>query len=1225
MNFTPAQEAAICERGSTLLVAAGAGSGKTRVLTERIIARLSETGEGKATDITRFLIVTFTNAAAKELSARIRLALSDKCAETPDARLFKNLALLPQAKICTIDAFCYDFVKEHAEFLGLPPKVRIADTAEFDVLLTETVETLIEEKMAEFNAEGSAGAGSFFYTVYDMFSGKKNDAPFTETICSLYKDIQNFPSPRAFLENAVMWYTEVAESEEFLDTHFGKTQKDIAVMTVAESISDIMNVLAQSEYDDELYKKFEPLFSRDIDLLHGFSAALDKGYKAAFAFAKSLKFGSARTANMENPDAPILYERRKKALDRVKTLIKTHFCTVPEQIRRSAADSADIVREISDILGRVDARMWEIKKSHGILNFFDIERLTLELLYDDIPTEKESAIAENMASQFDELYIDEYQDINPIQDMIFRALARKNTNGEECSRFLVGDAKQSIYGFRGARPDIFESYRDSFSDLSDSLASRKKIFMANNFRCSENVIDFTNGIFSLVMEHYDDNEKLIYSRVEEHKVTEPCHVILCDTERLETRLAPDRMRAEADVLYSEICTIVGNPLVTGSGGKPYKLSDIAILTGKWDAAKMLEKFFSERGVPVVCEKGESFFERKEIRLAKNLLLAVDNPERDIPLAGALRSAVFGFSDDELVMIRKETERKISLFGSLNAYLDADCDENDPLYRQTLICKIERFLDTLSELRGESRRHSASEFLRILYDKTDLMNLCASSADSGFGALCGEARRKNLLVLYDKARDFDKTVFRGLSAFIDYLEMLESGGDMKSCTDFSGDAIRIMTVHKSKGLEFPVCFLFGADRQKTAPHAKFLLHERFGIAFKLSGFHNIRSVGGENGFVSADTPFRVLMRKICDAEELVEYKRLLYVALTRAKDRLYITASPDKFTKFSESFHAAEPHVLAKDAATFLDFVLAYAASFPQFEALWSDADEEKNVSFSANGKNAGVTFDIRTVICTDEPLKAEMERDRALTASAEPPDGLLVDTLRASLARQKALCGSLAAIPPKLTVSLLKEGLIDYENAESILSSARKLLEMPLFVAENASSTAAEKGTAMHTFLQFCNFERCEKDGAAVHADTLAENGFITSRQRELLDTKRLDEFFCTPVYQKIKSSDKIYRELRFNLKIRADEVLEHVPETGDFVLVQGVIDCFVQNADGSYTVIDFKTDHVFGEDAETILIDRYTNQLALYARAVREMTACDRVNAMIFSFSLMKEIDVAL
>lgn len=1242
-EFTDSQKKALAVGEYSLIVAAGAGSGKTRVLIERVVRRLLQVTCGPSTDITRFLIVTFTNAAAGELCERIRKALADAVENASDETVrraaVKNLALLPQAKICTIDSFCYDFVREHAELLGLPSKLRIADETEMDVLLDGIIDELIEEKMAICRQNRDLGKDDYFLTAYDMFSAPRNDDAFVDTLKKLYKDLLHRPSPREFLAQACELYREVIQADELFDTTYGHAFHDALYQSISTAITVCENALDECEADEQMHKTITPVLENDLETLKIVASSLGAGYRSAAQALHAMDFKrSPRIQKIENPAAPLLIVRRKSALDEVKAVRKRYFSASSELLRLCAADCLHIAEVLREMLEAIEERLWNVKRTHGILSFSDVERLTLKLLYDDDAAQTPSALAAETAGLFDELYIDEYQDVDPIQDKIFLALSRKTSDGTECGRFLVGDAKQSIYRFRGATPGIFMHYRDTFAPCEKEGEARRRLFMSDNFRCAQSVIDFTNAVFEKVFDDYNEQERLTCSRADKDALNEPVHILLCNTDALADTKSESRRAAEAAVVYREITALLNDPNACDSTGRHYTPADIAILTSKWDAAKQLERYFAARGMAVVCEKGESFFDRREIRLALSILAATDNPQKDIPLAGVMRSPIGGFTDDELVQIRLPAKDK-SLYEVLclvaqteNVPDEASAAEQGTDADAALVCKCQTFLSLLEKLRALSRGCGASEFLRKMYALTDLPAICAAGDPSLFGSLSPEARKKNLMLLYDKARAFDSTVFRGIGAFLDYMKDIRAGEGLKSCSDAFG-GIHIMTIHHSKGLEFPVCFLFNADRAPSSSENAFIMSDTYGLAFQLKGYADIRSVAGNDGFVSATTPFRTVLSAEDDLGEANEYKRLLYVALTRARDRLYITASPNpvkpqnggEATFAAPIFNALDDPEKAARGKSFLDMMFGFLAAQKPFETLAAGCGGEVTVSFpDAAGRTLA---DVRTIVCTDDaetpatPQEAAVEN--AVPTVQTPtyePDETLLEKIRTSIASRKARLKALCAVPPKLTVSLLKDGLIDYEDASLAALGERQKREIPDFVRETAEKSAAERGTAMHVFMQFADFAACEAHGVKIEAERLVSDGFLTETQRDLLDFGKLNGFFKTALYEKIRSAEKVYRELRFNLKVAAGEVLADAPETDDFVLVQGVIDCFIRESDGSYTVIDFKTDHVKSGE-EQLLADRYANQLAFYCRAVTDMTKAPVKNAVIFSFALMEEI----
>ncbi len=1203
MDFTPAQRMAIDTKKCSLLVAAGAGSGKTRVLTERIIDRLLDS-ENK-TDITKFLIVTFTNAAAKELSERIRLSLTAKSAELSDnTSIVRNLALLPQAKISTIDSFCYDLVKEHYQKLGLLPKLRIAEETETDVILIRILKEIIEEKMS------SDDDNKYFLTVYELLSDGKKDDPFLKEMKHFYEYLLNLPSIEGYLDMCCDRFLEVAQSKEFFDTEFGRNVYNHARDKAYFVLEGISAALDMSKEDDDTYKKFLPVLENDIDGIKIFISSLDGGFKDAAYSICSLKHKTLRTDSFPDPEfAKKVYSNVKIFRENLKELKDTYFSVSGESIRLCAEDCYNLMSEIRDIMLEVDKRFSQAKKAYGILTFSDVERLALSLLYDDTEKGIISETAKALSKDFDELYIDEYQDINPVQDMIFRAVAKNADDGKEHNRFLVGDVKQSIYGFRGARPEIFDSYRESFDDLDVESSARKKLFMRNNFRCSESVIAFTNMLFEYIMpEAYSIEDKLIYSRKEEFKVSQPVKLLVCNCNKAERNTAEVRLQAEAQMLFGELMSLIDNPEVLGSDGKTYSFSDAAILTQTWDAAVYLEKYLAEKGVPVVCERGESFFARREVLLAINIIESVDNPERDIATAGFMRSASGGFDDDELTQIRLANKTG-SFFSAVQKYTDSKNANSK------LACKIQRFLELHSELRSLSRNCSASDFIRKMYAHTDLISICTSDSFSAAGRKAAGVAKKNLMRLYDMAREYDKTVFKGISSFIEYLSTKKTDSKIKSET-VSTDGVRIMTIHKSKGLEFPICFVFGADRELKEKSGKLVMNDILGTAFKINSMESLKSVGGKHGYVKINTPFREIVNVSNRKNGYLEDKRLLYVALTRAKDRLVITACPKNCEKLMD-LSLNNPYFAVTDGVSELHWILSCVAQNEELSSLMDKG------SCSLTGDNGETVFtaeltDIEAINKTAcEVSEVETDNDTAYQCDKELLSKIKYAISQADKAKR------VITVPQKLTVTLLKHGLIEYEDASGTAVMQRKLQEMPEFVKESSNVGAAEKGTAMHTFLQFADYANCENDGCQKEAERLEEYGFITQRQKGLLDIAKLDAFFETQLYLNIKNAQKVYREMRFNLKLRADEVIADIPETDDFVLVQGVIDCFIENKDGSFTVIDFKTDNVNAENGAQTLHDRYFNQLSLYCRAVEDITKKKVSGAVIFSFALMDCVPV--
>lgn len=1205
MNFTPSQQNAIDARDCSLIISAGAGSGKTAVLTERILERICD--ENDDCNIDDFLIVTFTNAAAKELSDRIRKKLSERAAKDPaNKKILNNIALLPLAKISTINSFCYELVRNNFQKIGLSASVRIADEAEMAVIREKLVYEVVDEYF-ELN-----GDDENFIAVYEIFASAKNDNGFVEAILELDKKLRSLPDSDAFCKDVLQKYKNASQADEFFATEMGKEIKQKTVIEAQKALNIFVDLAEVCGKYTALVDKYLPSIECEIDLARSVISLCDKGYdsvKDCVDNAEKVSFKAIR--GFENPMLQNLIKDTKNLVSSdFRQKLISRFCCTEEQLRVCAGDTYKVLSKLFEIVNVFSQRLDEKKKQLSVIEFSDAERYALSLLVESISPFRVTSLAKQLSNRFSEVYIDEYQDVNPLQDMIFKSLSRRTDDGEECSRFMVGDIKQSIYRFRGASSDIFMHYRDSFSEI-ESEAFSKRIFMNDNFRCSESVIDFTNMLFSRLMgEYYLEGDRLLHSRIEKNKLEQKVKYIAFDYDKSITD-GVSSTELEAAIICKEIKKIVNNPEYTDSDGNMYKLSDVAILARSKAALKVYESVLGEHGIPTVCDVGESFYGKKEIILCMNILNAIDNPERDIYLAGFMRSFAGGFTDDELATIKKHY-RKMSLYRAV-----INCAENEKM--GNLCEKCRDFVENLRQYRSFSRGKSAEKLLWKLYCDMDLLGKCSSESFTNDK----KGTRKNLLKLYQMARDFSATSFKGVGAFIDYINGSMKQSDIKAERELSGECVSIMTIHSSKGLEFPICFVSDLSRRfnKSDETSRLVFSEKEGVAVTLCDTSAIESTKSNTGMVRIDTPYRRFVSDELDRELIDEEIRILYVALTRARDMLIMTGVfPKKLENVLKDALVTSYSGNFSDCSNFSSLILGALAHSSVLKPFFDAAGMEIG---ELSGEGEGF-FECHYVSCAEALSDFEritcVVRDVEQGESDEKIDHELLEMLKN---RKKA--PDISLVPSKITVSQLKKGLIDEENLVKEATGTVVICDreetVPRFVSGQKAADGAEKGTAMHMFMQFARYEECE-NGCTEEADRLLEMGFIDKRQRELLDLSRLDKFFSSEFYGKIKSSGEIYREQRFNLW--ADSFVgENGERFEEGVLVQGVIDLFYRNADGTYTVVDFKTDRVFGEGAEAILIDRHKEQLMYYKRAVEEMTGCVVRDAVIYSFSLMKEIIV--
>lgn len=1216
MNMTPQQENAVRYRHRTLLVSAGAGSGKTSTLSERILSRISDPDDTEA-EIDRFLIVTFTNNSAKDLSEKIEKVLSERVVKEPsNKKAFRQLAKLKYADISTISSFCVGVVKQHFENLGLPAKMRICDPIEADRLLRFTLEELIEEKYAE--------RGESFIKVAELFSGSRSDENMFSVLLSLYKKISAFPEPGAFMQSALSYYREVIEKDEFFDTFYGSLIRSRAVETAKNAVRVLERIAERFAAYPEL-AGYAAATREDIEQLSSLSELLQSApYDACRDEALKLEKHKAKAVKVPEELRAIrdkIRDRREKAYKKyVEKLKITVFGGTTEKLKQTAADCEEIESELFSILRVLDARFSEEKRTRGLLDFTDAEKLTYRLFiekYDEktdtvYPTE----IAKKYRDMFLEIYIDEYQDINRIQDMIFRAICRYDENGHECNRFMVGDVKQSIYRFRNARPELFSHYLDRFTALSENENGddEHKEYLSNNFRCAENVVKLTNRVFSAVMQKdYGREDNLVYSRREEHKVELPCEILLCaeekekeaeeqtDKERDENEEENTVFTEEMRLVACKIRSIVQNPAYVGSNGKPFSFGDITILLRSVNkTAERYARCLESYGIPVYTDMTESFFEQNEIKLCLCLLHAVDNPLRDIYLAGVMRSELFGFCDEDLAVLRRlapdTAEKDGRLWQSVRAKAERGDDE--------LSEKCTRLYTTLSDYKKASVGIPSDRLILKMFRELKMQNAVSERSFNRYTA-SAPLRRENLKLLYHYARKFENNSFRGLSAFLDYLAERESDphGLHSASVSEAADAVKIMSIHASKGLEFPVCILADLAKgfNRNDSREKQILNDTAGIGFKLKDLPGMRSANGNSGTVIYTTPFRDAVAAEEEKCAIEEEKRILYVAMTRAKELLIMTA---KMPKESVAESLAADSFMPEDAACFRDWILYSLRKSETLSPLLSSY----TTPYAA--WNPTEAPDGSVVVSAAKPSDAESVRTEKSVSCDEKRVAQYENRIRERINRSYRFADK-AEMLAKISVSELKNGKLKLDERPE----AEKEFAVPDFLCgTDETEDPTERGTAIHLFMQHADFQNCEKSVEA-EAKRLLTEEFLNGEQFSMLDYAALRAFFESELYEKIKKASVVYREKAFTLLLPLDTVYD-MPSAAvseeDTVLVQGKIDCFFRNQDGSYTITDFKTDRIRNAG---VLTERYKRQLYFYRRAVKSMTEAETVRVCLYSF----------
>ncbi|MDD4124545.1 MAG: UvrD-helicase domain-containing protein [Eubacteriales bacterium] len=1172
--FTPAQNDAIATRGKTLLVSAGAGSGKTTVLTRRIIESIK-----RGTDINDLLVVTFTNAAAASLKDKLYSSLLAESAENPsNRRLIHTIYNIPSAKISTIHSFCLDLIRNNFARLSLPPSMRVADKAESGILLETCLEDLTDESF-------ESGDESFI-TLCDAFAGEKSLDGFKETVHAVYNRYLAFPFWKRYIGDAVERETvrvRLAEEHGFMNTAAGR---EIAAL-MRERISMFRGV-ANAFYERLTACAYKENHLRALDgisdYLCGLEAVFRKenaGYNAIKEFLNTLEIPNAYTTGLPE-DVADGYKKLKAVI--IKEIKSWQSCFSPTE--KEAINDYGRVLELNTLMNgfiiRLDDKYASAKKARGILDFADLEQFTLELLGEHTPGGVvRSELCGEIRKGFAEIYIDEYQDINPLQDMIFRLLSKEN------NRFMVGDVKQSIYRFRNAKADIFLGYLKSFPTL-DKNESEAKIFLPENHRSKKPILDFVNLLFDSLYTEENMNasykeERLVYP---DKPVGEPfpvCVNIFGEGE--------DPAADEAEYVADMICRLVN----AGEGGKKYNYGDMAlILRSVATSAVEYERAFTKRGIPYSVAKSGDFLTEPEVLLALSVLRVMDNPLDDISLAAAMRSPVFCFTADDLYAVKRYYAREslydcvVKCGADYKRFLNkgkkyktsvdfrrikriahpfivsgtAAGERPDTVVRK----KCHDFLTKLEKLRRSGTEAPTNRLIWEMYMKTSLVSLCAADEN-------GKKKKQNLYTLYQYALDFERSSFKGLSSFLSYIgDIADSyGADLASD---SGDKnrVKIMSVHKSKGMEFPVCFVSSLGRKfnNTDISAKYIVRDDGFV------FYNLRRNNGLSEYMP-------LVKKAAAYEEKKalyrEELRCLYVALTRARERLFVTGRVknvgDDYGTEGKGFF---------ESGCFMDWIYPILNTSPK--------------------------------LCFTLRREAIISENRGNSETAEKTE-LIPDSVFADALNFVYPYGGGYRVPAKAAVSELRKGIL--EDGEYTRSIARgEAGKIPCFMPKQRDYSSV--GTATHLFMQFADFENVDKKGVAAEIERLVGIKMITPEEGTLIDVKSAEEFFKSPLKKQISESPAVYREKRFNLIEKSSLVSD---KDGESVMIQGVIDCFFQNPDGTYTVVDYKTDRLPREGGEEILISRHSLQIKYYCRAAEKITG-KRVNgAYLYSFSLGKAIEV--
>lgn len=1175
---TDQQHAIECCKGS-VLVSAAAGSGKTTVLVERVIRRLTD--EDNPCSAEDLLIVTFTRAATAQMREKIGAAILKRLSEDPtDRHLRCQYMLLPFAKICTIDSFCNDLVRENFHALGISPDYSLLDNETAVIMKNDVCEAMLERAYEE-DSDGS------FSGLSDMMSSGSSDEDFAKLIIKMYDISTAYPFPDLWLDSLIEEYSQPDINKscwgviikkyvcDMLDYCVSSSNDMIAAMESDSIVADAYGAAVQS--DINMYAELREKVNRDWD------EALE-----AFNTVKYMGLGRVPKGYESETKNAVMTARKK-----LKELLKK----VPNIMCVSSGEHSEDVRlmrgpvtELIELVKQFGREYSAEKDKMNSADFSDILHRALNLLAvsDGRGGYIKTDLARELSSHYVEILVDEYQDINEAQDMIFKAIS-----ADENNLFTVGDVKQSIYRFRQAMPEIFLRRRST----THSFESGKYplgITLGSNFRSRVGVTSCVNYIFRQLMSteagelEYDDSEALNAAAKYPERDTPDCelHVVTDKGNRADTLEAQARYVAR----YIDRTVREGKTLVTKGGAlHPASYGDFCILlrTAK-NVSSVYANALSERGIPVFSPETGGFFEAAEISFILSLLRVLDNPVQDIPLVAVMLSPLFGFSAGELADIRASAKERL------------EAGETEPLYRSAAASadegdeKAATFLKKIESLRRLSLTLSAGELVRRVCEETGFDAIAGAMPD-------GERRRLNIGLLCDYAEKYEAAGNLGLSGFIRFIDKVaRTSGDLATAARPSenADIVRIMTVHQSKGLEFPICIF--ADMQHVFNERdnteSVLISSSAGLGMKRRT---------EDGISVYDTASRraavITSERMGRSEEM----RVLYVALTRAKENLVMVTSvpnPEKgLAKVAVECgigERANPFAVLR-MNNFSDLVLTALMRHPAADELRKLSGVDVPIFLPEKDR-----FKLKVVVSDSESFMTESANEQKIAAKP-----VFFNEVQARLDYSDPR-SMLSSVPAKRAASDGSERGI---NREYFASSR------PAFMS-SGGLTPAQRGTATHKFMQFSDYAAA-RAGIESELARLVDGGFLSEDEGKAVNIGAAKRFFMSPLAERIFASDNVMREKKFAALFPAKFFYPEL--TGEAaeekIVVQGIADCvFVE--DGKLVIVDYKTDT--GVDAEALL-DRYSAQLGIYREALSQALGMPVKETLLYSFFMNSTVKV--
>ncbi len=1189
-KWTPEQQEAISLRDLNLLVAAAAGSGKTAVLVERVIQLLLH----DKVDIDQMLVVTFTKAAASEMRERISHALL-KALHQPGphiSHIRRQLTRLNRASISTLHSFCTEVIRRYYHLTAVDPVFKVADQNDSDLMRLEALDAVLEAAYEEAHPD--------FLGLIEMFAPGKSDQGFRDLLLQMYEFLQSQPQPWQWLQEHLHSYTWGAAA--LSDSPWVKSLMESALVQVeaaGERFREALAVCRQPGGPVQYIKALEEDVQITCALAEALSRGLEEFYESAAAFTHP-RLRSVRGGDEALKEAAkALREEGKNLLKALHRGIARHSLA---QWSQELNQLHPCLYQLNKLLQAFAGEYLQRKMDKGVLDFNDLEHFALQILQDP-------QVAAEYRQRFQFIFVDEYQDSNLVQETLLNRIARGD------NLFMVGDVKQSIYRFRLADPGLFLEKYALYHDQQQNGCRRVDLMM--NFRSQPGIIAAVNHVFAHIMNRhvgeleYDQDAFLHNGLTVPDEACLPVRVTLIDKDgQPAAEGEEDRgdVAREAGVVAAAIREMVGQPVydVAVEGYRPLQYRDVVILlraTRNWSQEFM--EVFAEQGIPAYADVSSGYFGAVEVEVMLNLLKLIDNHYQDIPLLSVLRSPLFGLSSADLIAIRLEKPEG-TFYEAFEQYSHKT---DDPLAQ-----RVAEIRGLLSAWRQEARYLPVDQLIWQLYGQTGYYHYAAALPG-------GQQRQANLRILAERARQFENSSLRGLYNFIRFVENLLAGSRDLETARILGEndnVVRVMSVHKSKGLEFPVVIVAGLGRSFNLADSKaaLVLHKQLGLGSRYVNLSSRRR---------SETIASLAIKERLRLESLAEEMRILYVAMTRAKSRLLMVGTVKNLGKKAMAWCRMPGAYELSQAKGLMDWLGPLWLRHPDGQALRACLEEP----FPPEDCTEEVRWQIEVhksseLILREKQRQSQHEEVLAAVAAARDcgEEPLLMD-IEERLSWRYPHEGA-ARLPSKLTVTQLKKAV--RTGQEGFFSTIPSLNQRPQFISQpekggTAALSGAQRGSVLHYVMQHLDLNDTSRAGLQSQLETMVGKDMLTALEADTVDLESIEAFFASSLGKRILGARKVFREAGFNQLVEAGQVLAGTYALEEKLLLQGVIDLYFEEADG-LVVVDYKTDHITPQNRQD-LITQYQIQVKAYCSALAEISGQLVKQGFVYFFSSAEAVQV--